>query len=111
MKASELTTVLKGCTARVPQGELTIEQLLTDSRHAGQVSRALFFSIPTKRNTGCRYVADLYQRGVRNFVVPQELPEPFRTQFDRLRDANFWEVKDVVSALQQVAGWHRKQYD
>ena len=111
MKASELTTVLKGCTARVPQGELTIEQLLTDSRHAGQVSRALFFAIPTKRNTGCRYVADLYQRGVRNFVVPQELPEPFRTQFDRLRDANFWEVKDVVRALQQVAGWHRKQYD
>ena len=110
MKAIELTTILKGCAARVPHEDLPIEQILTDSRHAGQVSRALFFAIPTKRNTGCRYVADLYQRGARNFVVPQELSDSFRAQFDAMTDANFWQVKNVVRALQQVAGWRRRQY-
>ena len=112
MKPSEITTILKGSTAQVYDPSSPIEQLLTDSRHTGDLSRSLFFAIPTKRNTGCRYVFDLYQRGVRNFVVPAVgVPDEYLQQFQLCVTANFWQVKDVVRALQQVAAYHRSQFD
>ena len=57
-----------------------------------------------------RVVYDLYLRGVRNFVVPNDAPEEYIQQFQRCSQANFWYVKDVVLALQQLAGWHRSQF-
>ncbi len=110
MKAEQITPILKAVEARVELPESDIDQLLTDSRRAGDVSQSLFFAIPTKRNTGCRYVVDLYRRGVRNFVVPADAAEEFQTQFRRCTGANFWYVKDVVRAMQQLAAWHRAQY-
>ena len=112
MKPSEITTILKGSSAQICDPASEVDQLLTDSRHTGDLSRSLFFAIPTKRNTGCRYVFDLYQRGVRNFVVPAtDVPDEFLQQFQLCTTANFWQVKDVVRALQQVAAYHRRQYD
>ena len=111
MTPSEITTILKGSLAQVYDPASPIEHLLTDSRHTGDLSRSLFFAIPTKRNTGCRYVYDLYQRGVRNFVVPAAAPDEYRQQFQRCVTANFWQVKDVVRALQQVAAYHRSLFD
>ena len=32
----------------------------------------LFFALTTKRNSGARYIPDLYDRGVRNFVITEE---------------------------------------
>ena len=95
----------------VPHPDSQFDLLLTDSRRVGDVGRCLFFAIPTKRNTGCRYVSDLYQRGVRNFVVPSSLSDDYARQFQSFSDANFWQVKDVVRALQQLAGSHRHQFD
>lgn len=112
MTPSEITTVLKGATATICDPSAAVEQLLTDSRRAGDHSRSLFFAIPTKRNTGCRYVFDLYQRGVRNFVVPAEgVPEEYLQQFRLCAAANFWRVKDVVRALQQLAAHRRGGFD
>ena len=112
MKPSEITTILKGSSAQICDPASEVDQLLTDSRHTGDLSRSLFFAIPTKRNTGCRYVFDLYQRGVRNFVVPAtDVPDEFLQQFQLCTTANFWQVKDVVRALQHVAAYHRRQYD
>ena len=112
MKPSEITTILKGSSAQICNPGCEIDQLLTDSRHTGDLSRSLFFAIPTKRNTGCRYVLDLYQRGVRNFVVPAtDVADEFLQQFQLCTTANFWHVKDVVRALQQLAAHHRSQFD
>ena len=112
MKPSEITTILKGSSAQICNPGCEIDQLLTDSRHTGDLSRSLFFAIPTKRNTGCRYVMDLYQRGVRNFVVPAtDVADEFLQQFQLCTTANFWHVKDVVRALQQLAAHHRSQFD
>ena len=111
MKATEISPILKGAQVRLESPESNISQLLTDSRRVGDVSQSLFFAIPTKRNTGCRYVTELYQRGVRNFVVPQDADGQYLQQFDNCRGANFWHVKNVVRALQQIAAYHRSQYD
>ncbi len=112
MKPNEITTVLKGSSAQICDPLSEVEQLLTDSRHTGDLVQSLFFAIPTKRNTGCRYVLELYRRGVRNFVVPAEgVPEECLQQFQLCTTANFWRVKDVVLALQQVASVRRHRLD
>lgn len=111
MKPSEITKVLTGANACVYDEGPEVEVLLTDSRHMSDVSHSLFFAIPTKRNTGCRFVYDIYQRGGRNFVVPFDAQEEYQQQFRLCYHANFWFVKDVVLALQQLAAWHRSQYN
>lgn len=80
-----------------------ILHLLTDSRTLTTNVGTLFFAIPTKRNSGCRYVDDLYKEGVRNFIVPADsgisLPE-----------ANVWYVGDVLESLQRLAAHHRARF-
>ena len=46
-----------------------VDWLLTDSRSLCYPESTLFFAIKTDRGNGHRYIADLYQRGVRAFVV------------------------------------------
>lgn len=47
----------------------SIDTLLTDSRTLTYPDRSLFFAIHTDSNDGHRYVHQLYEKGVRNFVV------------------------------------------
>ncbi|MBQ8702820.1 MAG: bifunctional UDP-N-acetylmuramoyl-tripeptide:D-alanyl-D-alanine ligase/alanine racemase [Bacteroidales bacterium] len=104
MKASDITGIIQPSHARVPVCDAEVLHLLTDSRSLTDPRGTLFFAIPTKRNSGTRYVDDLYRAGVRQFVVPDG------SVFD-YPDANIWQVSDVVTALQQVAADHRRQFD
>jgi alanine racemase len=110
VKPIEITKVLSGANACVYDDSSEVATLLTDSRRHSDLEHALFFAIPTKRNTGSRFVYDLYQRGCRNFVVPINASDEHMQQFRLCQRANFWFVKDVVLALQQLAAWHRSQY-
>lgn len=110
MKAIEITRLLRPAEAQIVQKDAEIEHLLTDSRKISDETHSLFFAIPTKHNTGCRYVDELYQRGVRNFVVPNDVNESYRVLFQHCSEANFWYVKNVVWALQQIAAGHRRQF-
>lgn len=110
MKAIEITRLLRSAEAQIVQKDAEIEHLLTDSRKISDETHSLFFAIPTKHNTGCRYVDELYQRGVRNFVVPNDVNESYRVLFQHCSEANFWYVKNVVWALQQIAAGHRRQF-
>lgn len=83
-----------------------ISQLLTDSRKLSHPSETLFFALETKNNDAHAFVSDLYQHGVRNFVVSKRLPE-----WDLFTDANILKVKNSVAALQKVAAYHRAQFD
>lgn len=110
MKARDITQQLRTAESRVVQDDAEIVHLLTDSRKISDEAHSLFFAIPTKHNTGCRYVEDLYQRGVRNFVVPCDADDSYRALFQRCTEANFWYVKNVVLALQQIAAGRRMQF-
>lgn len=82
-----------------------ITRLLIDSRSLSFPEETLFFAIKTRHGDGHRYISELYQRGVRDFVV---------TQADcvkELNDANFIVVKDCVAALQALAAHHRSRFD
>ena len=64
----EKITTLIGAR-RVGDADANIGQILTDSRSLCFAEETLFFALTSERNDGHRYIADLYRRGVRNFVV------------------------------------------
>ena len=104
MKASEIASVIRCADTQLCRPDDIILHLLTDSRSLTEASGTLFFAIPTKRNSGCRYVNDLYQKGVRNFVVPADCGLS-------LPDANVWYVDNVLLSLQGLAAHRRAQFN
>ena len=85
----------------VPQ---TINEILIDSRKLIHAGMTVFFAIKGAKLDGHNYIADLYQKGVRCFVITEQVDTaPYA-------DANFILVKDAVLALQKLAGYHRKKH-
>ena len=82
----------------------TISDLLIDSRHLIDPSQALFFALKSNRNDGHRYIDDLYEKGVRAFVVSHQPEQAYL-------DAVFVVVPDTLKALQALAAHHRQQFD
>jgi alanine racemase len=83
-----------------------ISVLLTDSRKLSHPSETLFFALETKNNDAHEFVKELYESGVRNFVVSKQL-----TTWKDFDDANFFKVKNVLHALQKIAAFHRSTFD
>ena len=83
--------------------ELTV--LLTDSRSLTNPENSVFFAITTSNNDGHRYVAPLYETGVRTFVVTH-IPE----EMEPVSDATFLVVPNVTRALQTIARHHRRRF-
>ncbi len=81
-----------------------IDWLLTDSRSLCYPESTLFFAIKTEVGNGHLYIADLYQRGVRAFVVSEEVEGDFP-------DADFLVVQNTLFALQSLAAQHRSRFD
>ena len=88
---------------RIGESEYPVRWLLTDSRSLSSPEDTLFFALTTSRNDGHLYVPQLYQRGVRSFVVNQ-MPE------GDYAEAVFFVVPDTLRALQQLAHAHRSQF-
>ncbi|MDR0682780.1 MAG: bifunctional UDP-N-acetylmuramoyl-tripeptide:D-alanyl-D-alanine ligase/alanine racemase [Dysgonamonadaceae bacterium] len=83
-----------------------IHILLTDSRSLSEPAITLFFALCTEHNDGHRYIIDLYEKGVRNFVVRNDF-----TGMDCIPEANCLRVNDTLAALQQLAAHHRRQFN
>ncbi|MBQ8957859.1 MAG: bifunctional UDP-N-acetylmuramoyl-tripeptide:D-alanyl-D-alanine ligase/alanine racemase [Bacteroidales bacterium] len=87
-------------------GSMTNRQicdLLIDSRQLVVPDQALFFAIVSTRNDGHKYIKELYDKGVRAFVV-KRLPE------EPCPGASFIQVDDTLRALQTLAAYHRRQF-
>ena len=85
-------------------GDSRIEYLIIDSRRIVFPATSLFFSLVGARRNGHDFLDELYQKGVRNFVVSKEL------DVSKYREANVLLVSNCLHALQSVAIHHRKQY-
>ncbi len=88
------------------EGSDKISILLTDSRKLALPAETLFFALETKNNDAHIFIGELYEKGVRNFVVSKTFPE-----WEDFGDANFLKVKNSLSALQKVAAYHRKRFN
>ena len=98
----EQITTLTGAR-RFGQSSATLSCLLTDSRSLWMPEETLFFALVSQRGDGHRYLDDLYERGVRNFVVSRLPDAP-------AADANYLLVPDTLAALQQLAQRHRQSF-
>lgn len=90
--------------ASFSQPASAIEELVTDSRRIAFPATSLFFALQTERRDGHVFIKEVYERGVRNFVVEKEFDA------ENFADANFVFVDDSLQALQKIAAHHRAQF-
>ena len=90
---------------RIGTAPAAIDWILTDSRSLCFPEETLFFALRTHRNDGHKYIADLYRKGVRNFVV-NEIP----AGAEHFTQTNFLKVPDTLKALQRLAVRHREKF-
>ena len=89
---------------RIGDADTEVRWLLTDSRSLCFPEETLFFALRSQRGNGHQYIGELYQRGVRNFVVSEQ-PDT-----NSYADANFLVVPNTLAALQRLAERHREEF-
>jgi Alr-MurF fusion protein len=94
-------------TGGIPSGttDTIISQLITDSRTPAVSEASLFFALIGTQHDGHRFVTELYQKGVRSFVVSK-----MHAEYKALAGAGFVLVNDTLPALQALAQHHRELF-
>ncbi|WP_299708971.1 bifunctional UDP-N-acetylmuramoyl-tripeptide:D-alanyl-D-alanine ligase/alanine racemase [uncultured Pontibacter sp.] len=100
----QLQDITGGTLAQLTQ-DSAVMHMLTDSRKLSQPAGTLFFAIRGKYNDGHLYLTQLYELGVRQFVV-----EEAAGLTALYPEANILQVRSSLDALQAVAAWHRTQF-
>lgn len=103
---NEFAAILNGQLIEGALKQKKISDILIDSRRLISAKQCVFFALVSKRNNGHKYIAELYKKGIRFFVV-SKLPE---NQEDYSK-ANFIFVDNTLSALQRLSAHRRKQFD
>ena len=100
----QITTAVKGILLKFHSDSI-VTRLAFDSRKVIEPAHSLFFAIRGKRHDGHQHMKELYQKGVRNFIITN--PEYAK---DDLPEANIIRVDNAISALQHMASFHRKNF-
>ena len=96
---------ITGCTAIGSDSDRVIDTLLCDSRSLLNAESTLFFAITTAHGSGMNYIDELYDKGVRAFVV-----DSCETiDIEAMPDATFL-VGNTLDTLQAIAAYHRRQH-
>ncbi len=82
----------------------SINHLIIDSRKAVTKEDSLFFAIKGDRHDGHLFISSLYESGMRQFVIEKEIDVKDFPQ------GNFLKVASSVEALQNIAAYHRSQF-
>jgi len=85
--------------------DVQIEHILFDSRKIYSPQSSLFFAIIGARRNGHQFIAEVYKKGVRSFVISQDV------EANKFPEANFIKVEDSLKALQALAIEHRKNFN
>lgn len=101
---SQIVTIIKAeCKL---QTDYTLSVLLTDSRALTFPEESIFFALVTERNDGHRYIKELYDKGVRNFVIKY-----YPDEIEAMPEANFLRVANTLYAMQMLAAHHRRRFN
>ncbi|MGC3948331.1 MAG: bifunctional UDP-N-acetylmuramoyl-tripeptide:D-alanyl-D-alanine ligase/alanine racemase [Chryseolinea sp.] len=104
IRFSELPQLLNGKLLHL-EDDAEIETISIDSRKTGTAKSVLFLAITGDRHDGHHYLQDLYNSGLRNFIVERDI------DIRSFPHANILRVGSSVTALQKMAGFHRHQFD
>jgi len=100
----KIASIVGGTLQQADKTHTSILHLLTDSRKMVTPEFSLFFAIKGDRRNGHEFIDPLIRSGVYNFVIS-------KPEFIPGRKANFIVVEDTLAAMQQLAAFHRKQFD
>ncbi|GAB4495812.1 MAG: bifunctional UDP-N-acetylmuramoyl-tripeptide:D-alanyl-D-alanine ligase/alanine racemase [Saprospiraceae bacterium] len=101
---SDIQKILGAVWLQQTDSAAPVEQLLLDSRQITMPVVSLFFALKGARHDGHLYLNDLYQSGVRQFVVNQQI------DFEKFPKANILLVENTLDALQKLAAFHRSRF-
>jgi len=97
---------------------IEIRDLLIDSRRLIRPEGTMFVAIVTSRNDGHQYIGELFEKGVRVFLVSGDqayFSDGENTTSEKRKAKSehhtFILVKDTLAALQRLAAWNRRQFD
>jgi Alr-MurF fusion protein len=116
----QIQQLIKGQWLQQAQPGAQIAHLLLDSRQVLFAKSALFFAIPGAHHDGHDYLAQAYQDGVRNFIVSRKIEPSYHENVQNsvstasprhFPEANIILVEDSLLALQQLAVFHRQQFN
>ena len=99
----KIASIVKGRIEGKGDPSLVITELLFDSRLLTSPGNTLFFSLKSNRNNGNKYIDELYDKGVRCFVVEESLSSLYPL-------SHFIVVEDTLKALQELAAHHRNNF-
>jgi Alr-MurF fusion protein len=102
---ANISQIINGTVHGNNEHNVIIRNLLIDSRKIITAENSLFFAIKGERNDGHIFISDLYEKGVRSFVV-STLPKDLNI----FSDAAFVIVKDTLFGLQLLCAYHRERF-
>jgi len=105
---SQIKKIVSGQFLLHENSAVAIDHLLLDSRKLLFPETSLFFALNGPRRNGNSFIKELYNKGVRNFIVDQGRPIDELTAY---AGSNFIQVKDVLEALHSLATYHRMQFN
>jgi Alr-MurF fusion protein len=105
IRFSQLQSIAKGDIIALTQ-DRNIKSIITDSRKAIVSEESVFFAMRGKHHNGHEYIEQLYRAGIRQFVV-ESVDERIRS----LKDCNIFTTDSSLDVLQNVAAYHRSQFD
>jgi Alr-MurF fusion protein len=103
---SQIEIVINGKFSLNENPSAVVEHLLLDSRKLLFPGTTLFFALAGERRKGALFVKELYEKGVRNFVIDDD----FYAVVSEYPGSNFLQVKNVLQSLHLLAAFHRKQF-
>lgn len=103
--ADDFKSILKADFYSVSDKNALINHILIDSRKLINPAQTIFFALKTESNDGHKYLAELYNKGVVNFVVSSDKELNFLKG-----KANVFFVDDTLKALQKLGAAHRAHF-
>lgn len=100
---SHLKDITHGTVLQLPL-DRPLQDLIIDSRKAIVREGSVFFAISGKHSDGHAYIDSLYKNGVRQFIIEHVIP------LSAYPEANFFQAKSSVDALQKIAAYHRSYF-
>ena len=82
-----------------------IDYLVIDSRRLTNPLKSLFIAIKGERNNGHDFIEEVYNQGVRNFIISES-----SDFLEQQEECNYILIKNSLDALQKFCAYHRSRF-
>lgn len=101
MKPTLLSEIINAKQSKLALPQELVASLCIDSRSVFETKGSLYVALQGPRTDGHKYITELYEMGIRQFVVSNE------SVVVDLENINYWLVDNTLTALQKLAAYQR----